>query len=149
MSMVEVYIKGFALVSQRWAWRLQGGDAAPEETERQRETKEGRGEESHQEKMSCNISTRELCCCCFVFFLWRQTLDCAHYHSGRMLILKEFHWSGQDCPVALAIIREHTRRWEEACGHVSSRFVCCSYVVPHVNSGTNGSWCYLLQNDAK
>lgn len=60
--------------SQRRARRLQGGDASPEETERKRETKERRGEESKQEKMSCNISTA-----------W----DCVQYDCGGMLIPKE------------------------------------------------------------
>lgn len=54
---ISNYVTVFSLPSQRRARRLQGGDASSEETERKRETKERRGEESDQEEMSCDMST--------------------------------------------------------------------------------------------
>lgn len=47
---------GFCLLTQRRTRGLQGGDAPPEEAEREGQTKEGRGEKSHQEEMSCSSS---------------------------------------------------------------------------------------------
>jgi len=49
---IHQFIDMWTLPPQRRARGLQGGDASPEEAERERETKERRGEEGEQEEMS-------------------------------------------------------------------------------------------------
>lgn len=84
---ISNYVTMFYLPSQRRARRLQGGDASSEETERKRETKERRGEESDQEEMSCDMSTAPSLHGTFLFLCHSRL-----YYWVRMIILKEFHW---------------------------------------------------------
>lgn len=82
---------------QRWAWRLQGGDASSEETERKRDAKKRRGEESRQEEVNCGTSAPRGCTGLVLRFLCRlRWLLCT--------VVGCWSWersTGRDCPVFL------------------------------------------------